>query len=101
MSAGAESIPHEVDPQAVGGENARSQRPLGERADLHQDRDQGQRSFDGRPLLGAFLIPPALPVVLIMMAPGYCLCNRHSAWYLSEAQIPVVKVLAPYLMRKW
>ena len=44
-----------------------------EQVTLHRDEDQGEFNLDStqRPLQGAFLIPPVLPVVLI--APDYAL----------------------------
>ena len=44
-----------------------SRRCIHEQAKLQRDEDQGGSNFDStqRPLQGAFLIPPVLPVVLI------------------------------------
>src|SRR5512142_2434534 len=49
-------------PSALGGDEDRRQRSHGEREELPQDQDRGEGPLDSRPLSGAFLIPPALPV---------------------------------------
>src|SRR5271166_2758539 len=49
-----------------------SRRCIHEQAKLQRDEDQGGSNFDStqRPLQGAFLIPPVLPVVLIFLELG-------------------------------
>jgi hypothetical protein len=64
---------------------------------LHGAEDQGQAIVDStqRPLQGAFLIPPVLPVVLIWATMGKI--GKTVWWSLSLEPVPAAQGLARIL----